>query len=252
MNLLLANITPQTVDIVAIVFVLIFAISGLIKGFTKLFFKAVGTIVSLLLAFLLCASVADFLESQFSLVTSLGGKLEGILSKAFGAELMNTTLEQAINNGIGDLPIGELLMPIIKSFAEDSSIPTTVTLNQIICPTFAYYLVMILSAIVLFIIFKIVFWIIYKVVSSLQKIGAVALADKLLGLALGFICGAVYLELAIMVMGVLPFGFIQDICAVFAETTFVALVQKIGLFGIILNFISSNDIIGFVKGIVTK
>ena len=39
MNLLLANITPQTVDIVAIVFVLIFAISGLIKGFTKIFFK---------------------------------------------------------------------------------------------------------------------------------------------------------------------------------------------------------------------
>ena len=252
MNLLLANITPMVVDVVAIAFVAIFAISGLIRGFTKLFFKVFGTLISLLLAILLCASVAQFLEEQFSLVTNLAVKLEGVLTRVFGDALMNTTLEQAVSNGLSDLGLGSLLLPIVMSFAEDSSIPTNTTLNQIICPTFAYYLVTILAVVALFIIFKILCHLVSALVKSLYSFKALAFTDRMLGLALGFISGMLYLEILLMVLGVLPLGFIQEVCAVIPATVFASFVQNVGLYGLILKSISLSDIVGFVKGIIAK
>lgn len=250
MNLLLATVSPLAIDMVALVFVLVFAISGLIKGFTKLFFKVFGTILSLLFAVLLCASVSNFLQDKFSLVSLFADKLEGILTKVFGDALMNTTLEQAVSNGLDDLGLGNLLLPIVESFAQDASIPTNTTLNQIICPTFAYYLVMIISIIALFIIFKILFFLLGALVKSLYALKLVAIMDRLLGFLLGALSGAIYLEIIILVLGVLPIGFIQQIYAQIPFTVFTAFIEEIGLYNVILDSISFADIFKYVKGII--
>ena len=252
MNLLLTNVTPLAVDVVAIVFVLVFALIGFANGFTKLFFKVFGTIISLLLAVLLCAGVTSFLEGQFGLVTSVSSKLAGVLNKVFGEELMNTTLAQATEKGLGDLGLGGLLLPIIQNFANDASIPLDVTLNEIIGPTFSYYLVMIVVAILLFIIFKIVFAIIAALTKHLFALPVLKQLDRLLGLAVGLLGGFIYLELAIMLLGILPIGFIQDIYALIPETTFTAFIQNASLFKLILNSISVSDITEFVKNIVKQ
>ena len=145
MNNLLAANMPVIVDVVAIAFVALFAIRGISKGFAKLFVSVFGTILSLLFAVLLCTSVANFLQSQFSLVTTVSKSISGILEKVFGGPIMNTTLEQATTEKLAELGLGDWLSSIILSFASDSSIPTDTTLNEIICPTFAYYVVIVIA-----------------------------------------------------------------------------------------------------------
>ena len=71
MDLLLTTNLSATVDIVALIFVGVFALWGLIRGFTKTFFSAFGTMLSLLFAVLLCSTVANFLQEKFALVTTI-------------------------------------------------------------------------------------------------------------------------------------------------------------------------------------
>ncbi|MBQ3492826.1 MAG: CvpA family protein [Clostridia bacterium] len=247
MELLLAGISPSSIDLVAILFVMIFALNGLSKGFAKLFFKFFGTILSLLLSILLCASVVNFLQNEHGLVSSVAVKLEGALIKIFGESITTTTLEQATSEKLSSMGLGGLFASIIMSFASDASIPTNLTLNQIICPTFAYYIVIVLSVLVLFIIFKILFFLICRFINKLHALKTVATLDRVLGFTLGLLSGIIYLELVIMIIGILPIPFTQNITAQIANTAFVSVVQKINLYKLVFDTISSTNIIEFVK-----
>ncbi len=248
-NLLAANI-PVIVDVVAISFVALFAIRGISKGFARLFVSVFGTILSLLFAVLLCTSVANFLQSQFSLVSTVSKSISGILESVFGSSVMNTTLEQATTEKLAELGLGDWLSSIILSFASDSSIPTDTTLNEIICSTFAYYVVIVIAVICLFIIFKILFFLLGAFVKKLYKVKLIALADRALGLLLGAISGIINLELIILILGIIPIDIVQQIYTSISQTVFANFVQTVNLYEVILNAISSTNVIGYVKGLL--
>ena len=250
MELLLAGISPGAIDLFALLFVMLFALDGLRKGFAKLFFKFFGTIISLLLAILLCATVTNFLQSEHSLVTTVASKLEGLTIKIFGESIATTTLEQATSEKLSNMGLGSLLTSIVLSFASDASIPTDLTLNEIICPTFAYYVVIVISAIGLFIVFKILIFLLCNFIKKLHALKTVAALDGFLGFALGLLTGIIYLELAIMVIGVLPIAFARDIITQISNTSILSFIQKINLYKIIFDAISSANIIQYVKAII--
>lgn len=250
MNNLLAANMPVIVDVVAIAFVALFAIRGISKGFAKLFVSVFGTILSLLFAVLLCTSVANFLQSQFSLVTTVSKSISGILEKVFGGPIMNTTLEQATTEKLAELGLGDWLSSIILSFASDSSIPTDTTLNEIICPTFAYYVVIVIAVICLFIIFKILFFLLGAFIKKLYTVKLVAVVDKTLGLLLGAISGIINLELVILILGIIPIDIVQQIYTSISQTVFANFVKTVNLYEVILNAISSANVIGYVKGLL--
>ncbi len=252
MNNLLAANMPLIIDVVGIVFILAFTLYGFIKGFGNMFIKTFGTILSLLFAALLCAPVAELLENLFSLVTTVADKLGGVLTKTFGDAVMNTTLQEAADGKLAELGVSGFLAGIINSIIEGAGLPMDTTLNQIICPTFAYYIVMILSAIVLFIIFKILFKIVGKIIKKLHAVAVIAVVDKSLGLLLGLITGIVYLELAIIVMGIVPVEAIQNIYASISSTAIVSIIHDIGIFQLIIKAISSVNVVDFVKDVVGK
>lgn len=249
LNLLMAN-TPVIIDVVAIAFVAIFTIRGITKGFAKLFVSVFGTIFSLLFAVLLCASTAKFLEDKFSLVTSLTGSIGGILDSLFKPEIMNTTLEHATSEKLSELGLGSGLSSIILSFAQDNSIPTTTTLNEILCPTFAYYAVMGISILGLFIIFKILFFLAGAFVKKLHAIKLVAVVDKSLGFFVGLISGIIYLELVIIVLGVIPIPAVQNIYTALGQTVFAKFINDISLYQVILDALSSVNVTKYVKEII--
>ena len=247
-NLLAANV-PVIVDVIAIVFVAVFAIRGISKGFAKLFVSVFGTILSLLFAVLLCASVTNFLQSQFSFVTTVSKSLGGVLDSIFPG-VMNVTLEQATTEKLAELGLGDWLSSIILSVAADSSIPTDTTLNEIICPTFAYYVVIVIAVIGLFIVFKILFFLLGVFVKKLHSIKLVAVVDKTLGLVLGCVSGIINLELLILILGIIPIEAVQQVYAAISQTIFANFVQSINLYEIILNAISSANVVGYVKGLL--
>ena len=248
-NLLSANL-PLIIDGVAVVFILIFALRGLNKGFAKLFISVFGTIISLLLAVLLCSTVTNVLESKFSVVTNMAGSLEGVLTKVFGEKAMNTTLAQVTSDTVHELKLGSWLTDIVLTFAKDNSIPTDTTLNQIIGPTFGYYVVLVIVIIALFIIFKILFFLLGAFIKSLHSLKLVALVDKSLGFALGLVQGIISLELLIMTVAIIPIPVVQNIYASISLTAFTNFIHNINLYGVIMDMVASADIVGFVKGMI--
>ena len=249
-NLLLANYSAIS-NIVALVFILVFALWGLVRGFTKTFFSVFGTILGLLFAVLLSSSVANFLQEKFNFVTTVSDSLGGVLTGIFGDELMDTTLREATTEYLESQGLGSFIINIVLSVQADSTIPMDTTLNQIICPTFGYYIALIIAVIGLFIIFKLMFALISSIVKKMYANGIVMRLDKTLGLVLGLIHGVVILELVIMVISIIPIGFFQDIYAGIQTAAFANFIEDINLFKLILNSISNANIVGAIKSIIS-
>ena len=250
-QLLLAGVSGGLIiDIIVLVVVLIFTIMGIVNGFTKTFFAIFGTILSILFAVLLCNSVVNFFNDKFGVVNALGDGLAGVLTGALGDELMNTTWEQAQHIDLNNLGAPVLILNIIFSLQEkNAQIPPDTTLNKIVCPTFAYYICLIIAVIVLIIVFKIIFFIIGEIVSNAKKAKTLTFIDKILGIFIGFLQGVVWVEIVIMIIGVLPFGFCQDFILLVETAPFANFINKINVFQIIMKVISLGDIVSFVGGL---
>ena len=249
-NLLTTNY-GAIVDIVALVFLLGFALRGLIVGFAKSFVSLFGTIISLLLAVLLCPSVAKFLESEFSLVTTISGSLGNTLNKIFGETIMNTTLEHATEEALGNAGVGGWLISIVLLFKDDINVPTNITLNELLCPTFSYYIVMLIAILVLFILFKILLFLLGEIVKKLYAISLVKHIDRTLGLVLGIISGIIYMEFLIMLISIIPIGFVQEVYGYILSSKIASFINNLNLFNSIMSSISINDVVSFVKTIIT-
>ena len=250
MDLLLTTNLSATVDIVALIFVGVFALWGLIRGFTKTFFSAFGTMLSLLFAVLLCSTVANFLQEKFALVTTISESVSVALSDAFGAELMNATLRDVSAGYLENAGLNGLLVELVLSM--QTELPLDTTLNMIICPTVSYYIVLIISVIALFIIFKIIFFLIGEIVKKLYKNRTIATFDKFFGFALGLLHGIISLELIIMAISVIPVPILQDVYSAIQTSTFANFIEDINLFNLIINAVIKSDVFDFVKGLILK
>jgi len=250
-NLLSANVSV-IVDVVVILALALSGIFGFKRGFVKTFLKIFGSFLAFLLTVSLASKVTLGMENKFGLVSWVGGGLEGVLTKIFGDNLMNTTLEQASRDFLASEGVGNWLIDIILNSQKDGSIPLNTTLNQIICPSFAYYIAMILVGILLYIIFKIIFYLIGNLFKNLHKIKLIKLTDGLLGLALGLLSGFIGIEIAIMIVGIIPTPFFAEIHVAATGSGFTGFMHRINLFSIILNSIAKADVVGVIKDVISK
>lgn len=252
MENLLATDIGAIVNIVALVFVILFTIWGFVKGFTKTFLRVFGSILAMVVAGLLAPAVAKFLQDKFSLINRMSESVSGVATKIFGESLMNSTLEDVATNSLESLGLAGFLKDIVQTAMADSSIPTTTTLGELICPTFGYYIVLIIAFVALYIVFKIIFFLIGQLVKKLYAFRVVAVVDRVLGLALGFISGVITLELIIMVISIIPVPFFQELYTAISLSTIGGFIEKINIYGIILNALSTSDVLGHIKGLIIQ
>lgn len=257
MGNLLAASMPLIIDIVGIVFILIFAVRGMREGFGQIIFSTFGTIVCLILSVVLCSYLTTFLGEKFGLIAMVADKLDGPLTKVFGENVMNTSLEGLAEGGLTaaklqELKITGILNKVVLAVVKGTEISDTMLLGDVLCMAFAYYVVLICSAIVLFIVFKILLKIISATTEKLRSLVLVAAVDELLGFVLGLISGVIYMELVIMLIGVLPIPAIQSVSAAIAQTKVVSLIHNIGIIQLILNFITSDAVKSFISNIPNK
>lgn len=251
-NLLAANM-PLIIDVVGIVFILIFAIRGMREGFCQMIFTTFGTIVCLLLSVVLCATVTEFLGDKFGLITMVSGKLEGPIAGMFKGDVLATPLEGSLTAAkLNELGITGFLQKVVLAVAKDADVSVGMTLGDVVCNAFAYYVVLICCAIILFIIFKILLKIISATTEKLRSLALIAAVDELLGFALGLVAGVIYLELVIMLLGIIPVAAVQDVYVAISSTKVISLIHKIGIIQIILNFITSDAVKSFIKNIPNK
>lgn len=247
-NLLTVNV-GAIVNVVALVLLLAFALVGLSKGFVKTFFSIFGTIISLLIAILLAPSVATFLQNSTSLATSITEGTQGFIQNLIGPDAMNMTIQSVSENSLQQAGVAGWIISLILSFKGVEGIPLDTTVGELLGPTFAYYIVVVISVVILFIILKIILFVISKIVKSLYRIKLIAALDKSLGFVIGAINGIVTINLIMMILSIIPIGAVQNIYNILSSSSVIFFMSKIDIYGLLLNNISANNLVSFVKGI---
>ncbi len=238
LNLLLALSTSAIIDIVVAALIILFALMGLFRGFAKTFISAFGSILSLILAVLLASTVATFLQNKFGLITKISDGLAGVLTNIFGEQIMDTTLAQATEENLAQAGVAGWIANIILSIRGADNIDMDITLNQIICPVFGYYITVIISIIALYIILRILLFLIGEIIKKLSKISIIGAVDKTLGLFLGLIRGIIFVQIAILIINVIPLSFFQELSVNIEASVLAAFINKINIFGIIINSVA--------------
>lgn len=250
MNYLLLSNYSAMADIVALLFLALFALFGFIRGFAKSFLSVFGTIIAIVLAVLLAPALTELLQTLFSLINVVADSISGVLSNIFGEQLMNMDLSQASEEVLASSGLAGFIVKIVFQVKSDGEIPLDTTLNQIIGPTFAYYVVLIISAVVLFVLFKILFIVLRKVVKLAYAFPLVKNVDKLLGAVFGFVNGIFNLELVILAISIIPIALFQDIYAGIQASILANFIEDINLYGLLLNALSNQNIIDAIKNAI--
>lgn len=249
LNLLASN-GSAIVNVAALVFVLGFALYGLIRGFAKTFISMFGTLLAILFAILLCSTVANFLESKFSFVSSLANSLTGTVSNIFGDKAMEIPLKYATKETMQSAGVNGLLINLVLSIKANGTYPPNTTLGQALCPTFAYYIILIISAIGLFIVFKLIFIVIGNIIRKSYEIKIVEKIDRTLGFILGLISGIIYFETIVMLIGAIPLNATQNLYVLIESSTIAHAICAINPYDSIFSLISINNISNFVTSIL--
>ena len=80
-----------------------------------------------------------------------------------------------------------------------------------------------------------------------SKFKIVASFDKGFGALVGFVRGIVFIEVIIMVCGIIPIGFMQTFYANLTSAAITGLIEKISLFNAILRWVSKESVLALVK-----
>lgn len=226
------------IDSVVLVLLLIFVVVGIVRGFVKSFISSFGTIISIVLAVALASSTADFLQNVFGLTTKISNGISGILSRIFGQELMETTLEQATESSLQSFNVAKWIVSIILS-AKSEGLPPETTLNSVISPVLAYYVVLIISAVALFILIKIILFLLGDLFRNLKEIKIIGITDRVLGGVLGLFEGILVVDFIILIIGIIPVPALKDLSLMIESAPFTAFLGRINVLNLIISSVVS-------------
>ncbi|MGD9901458.1 MAG: CvpA family protein [Spirochaetales bacterium] len=201
----------NALDIVIIVIMLIFIISGFARGFLSSLLKLFSSVVSLAIAVWLAKPVAVFIDGIVNMNSWFADKIAAAFSSmdaffnltvgvdfpggAPGADITGAILKDEIANGVSS--IGAIFKTALNFFIQDNA---TITNGTVLKDWFGQLLggiaALIVAAVLIFIAIRIVVAILSKVFDAITKNAAIGGLDRLLGLALGAAKGA--LVIAVM------------------------------------------------------
>lgn len=226
------------IDSVVLALLLIFIIVGIVRGFVKSFISSFGTIISIVLAVALASSTADFLQNAFGLTTKISNGISGMLSGLFGQELMETTLEQATEASLQSFNVANWIITIILS-AKSEGLPPETTLNSVVSPVLAYYVVIIISAVALFILIKIILFLLGDLFQNLKEIKVIGITDRVLGGVLGLLEGILVVDFIILILGIIPVPAFKDLMTMIESAPFTAFLGRINVLNLIISSVVS-------------
>ena len=179
-------------DIAVIAIVVIVALVGMARGLLKSILLLFGTLATLALSIWLAKPFSALLESWFGLTTALGnamiGPIQPVCEAGGGEALPNFFLNK----------FAEILMgpEYWTGYTGGSSSVEFITdfANQI-----GQVIAVIVAVLILFILIKIVLAILNKIFESISKNRAVSGLDRLFGLILGAVKGALFVSIVFIV-----------------------------------------------------
>lgn len=215
-------------DIVIIVILLIFLIVGISKGFMKQVFGLIGTIAAIIIAVLLCRSLADFVISHTSLKATIAPAIAGFLGlpeALVDAETASASLQESGMPGF----LIEALQNYMAQLNE-----TTFNLSVIVSEALAEYLIVFICFIVIFIGVKLLTLILKGIAAMLQKITLIKIIDKIAGAAVGLFKGLLIVYSLLYLINLLSFDFMAVIQQTINESVLANFLSKYNPFILLL------------------
>lgn len=240
-NLLLSS--NAAVDIVLIAIMALFAFYGFIKGFTSLLVRFLAGILTLVLSFVLCRNAADFLNDVFGMTDKLGASIAGALPGVFGEELMSMPVSMVNEGNLGSLSVPKFIVNLLLKIASDGSVPADTAVVDVLAPAFAYYIAVVIGFVLCYILFRILFFLIGRLFKGVNKIPLLGGVNRLLGFLLGAIQGFLVVYVALSVVDLLPFGFLEGFKNLLAASKVASGIMSINVFGILFGTVNPLDYI---------
>lgn len=238
-NNLLAASSLNAVDIVILIIFGISVLSGFIKGFSKMFVKFLGGIVSLVLAIVLCSKCAELLNDKFNLINALSNVLKSSLSGIFGEDTLNLTLGELQTNGVTNVSGPAFILNLLVGLV-DKGVSLKTTVGDAIAPMCAYYLSVALGFIICYVLLKILFAIVGSILNKIVKLAMLGMIDRLLGLVLGAIKGFITCYILLLIANFLP---IPQLTEWLGTSSLAGIITSVNLAGLVFGNINPSDYI---------
>ena len=228
---LLADVKAGTIaDIVILVLTLIIVGINMKKGFVKQIIGLVATLAALLIAYLLCSSVAELLNNQFGWHDKLAESiLKGLNDKtSFDFGVMAT--DETVKAGVQALGLPGFMTDAVMKFLGEMP-AATVTVGEMISDVLAKYILLGASFLVIFIIARLLLQLVKALILKLVSLPILKGFDKLLALALGLVKVIILIYVAVYVVNLMPnvVDFVDAIKTAVADSQIIKFLNATGV-----------------------
>ena len=237
---------PQIVDLVVVILIALFAIIGLMKGFIRSLVSTFGTFFAILFAVLVCGAVVTFLETKYQAVTFFGNSISGWVNNLLGTSADKTVAEVTEASFI-ESGVSGWIAKLILQLKGTEGLDPALTVSQVACSMFGYYISATISIIGLFIIFKILIFIISDLLLKHVVVGALKTVDKVLGFVVGIVSGVIVVQSVLTLIGGIPLDFFVQINGYVSESSFTKFLMS---FNVVQAILDSN-ILAYVTNLFT-
>lgn len=197
----------NVVDLIVVAFILFLTLIGLRQGFIARIVKVVGGLVSFILALLFCKKFSYLLNFLFNLDD---GVASGVKKVFKGNEVMSNPVLSG--DDIGKTMSDENVPSFIIKTVKKMKIADGQSLADVISKVIGGYISIAISFIILLISIRllcILFKFLFEKIED--KSVSLILANKILGVAFGFLQGVFIVSLVFFIVGVLPNGILQGL-----------------------------------------
>ncbi|MBE7076385.1 MAG: CvpA family protein [Clostridiales bacterium] len=195
------------IDIIIVGLLIVFAISGLKKGFMKSIISLFSWVVCIVIAVFVAKYVANLINGIYDFSALIGGKISKSLIKSndyFSLAVSSFGTKANLIKAIPD-STNKVLASILKVFFEKSNddiMTSNKSVGEVTGDGLGSIIMLIISAILVFIILKIIVALLSRFFDKLANIKIIGGLDKILGLTLGIIkAGLIIITLNLILVG---------------------------------------------------
>lgn len=195
------------IDIVFVAVLIILAIVGLSKGFLKSAISMVGSLASLLLAFLCAQPLGSLIDKIFKSTSFFATKISNWLYSIseFFSITRNGESFSAIAGEMSGSGVDGALQRIVRAVLGTGIVPEGQSVGSVMGRSLGALITTVIGFIVAFILIRIILKVLEHLSSKITKVRIFGAIDKILGFVFGLAKGLLYIGAAFVVMSILSY-----------------------------------------------
>lgn len=227
---LLADLSLGVIaDIVIGVLAFIIIIVNMKKGFVKQIIGLIATILALVLAYLLCSKLTEFLNDKFGWHDKLAASISGGFADkgdAFNAQATAESVKAAVQSlGFPDF-VTDAIVKLASSLTDGA-----VSVGQFVADVIAKYILLAASFVVLFIVIRLLLQLVKLIIVKIFTLPILKGIDIILGLVLGLIKVLFTVYVIVYVIELMPnfASFVESLKKAVSESKIISFINASGV-----------------------